>query len=144
MASVCTDTGLTVAFVPAKFTTARAAGFPSVSRTSTTTGFGSGDPAGPLWPSPAIALTELACAVVPGASCVTVNIWPAISMVAGRAAPAFAVNPAGTTPVPAPPAPGLTNGVLVETWYEHPDCVTTRIGRLPAPAAADADEGLTS
>ena len=79
-----------------------------------------------------------------GSVCVSMIGWPAISMVVVRAAPEFAAKLTETTPVPVAPAPALANESATETWYEHPACVTTRIGRLLAPAPVEGDEGFTS
>src|SRR5690349_15399248 len=56
--SVCTIAGLTTALVAANDTATPATGFPSVSLTATTAGFGRGSPAGPLWPSPDTTLMD--------------------------------------------------------------------------------------
>ena len=42
------------------------------------------------------------------------------------------------------PALGFTNVAAVRTWYEHPACVITRIGRLPPPDPAAGVDRLAS
>src|SRR5471032_2526806 len=75
--------------------------------------------------------------------CERMTGWPAISMVVVRAAPVLAARLTVTTPVPVPPAPGVTNGSVAVGAYVLPGCVTTRNDSVLAVAGAVVAPGLT-
>ena len=73
-----------------------------------------------------------------GATCVTVNVWPAMVSVPFRGAPPLAATVNETDPLPLPDAPDVTviHDTLLTAVHGHTDVVVTfTAGTLPPPAA---------